>query len=45
MTELLLETSLTAEQRELLGVVQNSGKALLDIINDILDFLRLKLAN
>lgn len=42
MTELLLETSLTAEQRELLGMVQNSGKALLDIINDILDFSKIE---
>src|SRR6185503_13305731 len=35
---LLLETSMTAEQRDYAETVQRSSDALLDIINDILDF-------
>lgn len=42
MTELLLETSLSAEQRDYLGLVQSSGDALLTIINDILDFSKIE---
>lgn len=42
MTELLLDTPLTAEQREQLYIVHNSGKALLEIINDILDFSKIE---
>lgn len=38
MTGLLLDTPLTAEQREYADTVRVSGEALLDIINDILDF-------
>ncbi|TAJ09193.1 MAG: response regulator, partial [Nitrospirae bacterium] len=38
MTGMLLETELTEEQREYVGIVQRSGEALLAIINDILDF-------
>ncbi len=38
MTDLLLETSLSREQREYAGIVRDSGYALLAIINDILDF-------
>ena len=37
MTDLLLETTLDAEQRENVGIVHSSGEALLNIINDILD--------
>ena len=38
MTELALETPLTAEQREYLEIVKTSGNSLLRVINDILDF-------
>jgi signal transduction histidine kinase/CheY-like chemotaxis protein len=40
MTELLLQTSLTAEQREYATMVRQSNEGLLAIINDILDFSR-----
>jgi len=42
MTEIALETPLTAEQREYLNLVQKSGHALLEIINDILDFAKIE---
>ncbi len=38
MTGLLLETGLSSEQREYAQVVKTSGDALLDVINDVLDF-------
>lgn len=38
MTQLLLESDPTGEQRGYLEAVRDSGRALLDIINDILDF-------
>ncbi|MDB4973510.1 MAG: hybrid sensor histidine kinase/response regulator [Myxococcaceae bacterium] len=41
MTQLLSETVLTAEQDELLGVVSRSGKHLLHVVDDVLDFSRL----
>ncbi len=42
MTELALETNLTAEQRDYLNVVKSSAEALLTIINDILDFSKIE---
>ncbi|HVU37703.1 MAG TPA: response regulator [Opitutales bacterium] len=42
MTELALGTELTAEQREYLTLVQQSGHSLLGIINDILDFSKIE---
>jgi PAS domain S-box-containing protein len=42
MTALLLDTPLSAEQREYVSTVRNSGEALLAIINDILDFSKIE---
>ena len=42
MTDLALETDLTAEQAEYLGLVKNSAEALLQVINDILDFSKIE---
>jgi two-component system, sensor histidine kinase and response regulator len=42
MTELTLETALTAEQRESLQLVRSSASSLLRIINDILDFSKIE---
>jgi two-component system, sensor histidine kinase and response regulator len=42
MTELVLDTSLTGEQRENLGLVRLSAESLVTIINDILDFSKIE---
>ncbi|HEY2906120.1 MAG TPA: response regulator [Vicinamibacterales bacterium] len=43
MTELALDTKLSAEQREYLTMVKSSADALLGILNDILDFSKIEL--
>ena len=42
MSDLLLRTSLNAEQREHGNIIHESAKVLLDIINDILDFSKIE---
>ncbi len=45
MTDLLLGTELSGEQKEYAAMLKTSGELLLGTINDILDFPRSKLAN
>ncbi len=45
MTELLLTTSLTTEQRDLAQTVSESSDLLLTVLNDILDFSRVEAGN
>jgi signal transduction histidine kinase/CheY-like chemotaxis protein len=42
MTELVLETELTVEQRDSLGLVKTSAEALVTVVNDILDFSKIE---
>ncbi|HSL01048.1 MAG TPA: response regulator, partial [Rubrobacteraceae bacterium] len=42
MSELLLDTNLSPEQREYAQTVHNSGEHLLSVINDILDFSKIE---
>jgi PAS domain S-box-containing protein len=42
MTNVLLETDLTADQRELVEVIRQSGESLLVVINDVLDYSRIE---
>jgi two-component system sensor histidine kinase/response regulator len=42
MTELLLDTGLTIEQRKYAELVRSSSEALLSLINDILDFSKIE---
>lgn len=42
MTELALETELTAQQRDLLETSRNSAVSLLYLLNDVLDFSRME---
>jgi signal transduction histidine kinase/DNA-binding response OmpR family regulator len=42
MVDLALDTELSGEQREYLGMVKDSAEALLTVINDILDFSKIE---
>jgi len=42
LTRLLLDTPLTAEQRDYVETIQHSGEALLTILNDTLDFSKIE---
>ena len=41
IADLVLETDLTAQQREYISMIRDSGNALLTIVNDILDFSKI----
>jgi len=42
MTELLLGTELTTNQRQFSEIIRDSGKALMTVINDVLDFSKIE---
>ncbi|MEO5351214.1 MAG: ATP-binding protein, partial [Magnetococcus sp. YQC-3] len=42
MSDVLLETDLDPEQRQIVQTMHHSGKALLGVINDVLDFSRIE---
>jgi two-component system sensor histidine kinase RpfC len=42
MTELLADTSLTREQREMVATARESGRAMLDLVHDVLDFSKIE---
>jgi PAS domain S-box-containing protein len=42
LSQLLLDTDLNPKQRDYLGKIQNSSRALLSIINDILDYSKIE---
>ncbi len=42
MTELVLDTPLSSEQREYLTVIRDSGEALFSLVSDVLDFSKIE---
>ncbi len=42
MTGLVLDTELSAQQRECLAIVRDSGESLLTLLNEVLDFARIE---
>jgi PAS domain S-box-containing protein len=42
MTNVLLQTKLTPEQREYTSIIRNSGEALLSILDDVLDYSKIE---